>query len=99
MSFFHNTLGRITWEHREIAVFTLGDSEEIFLAEDAVKSSKSFKQYYGIHPVSSQWRQGWTQEKHNQFKGKSNQREALMAEETRERLVVVPKLPPDCTIC
>lgn len=39
-------------------LFTLGDSEEIFLAEDLEKSSKTFKQYYGIYPVSSQWRQG-----------------------------------------
>lgn len=37
MSFFHDTPGRITWEHREITLFTLGDSEEIFLAEDAEK--------------------------------------------------------------
>lgn len=39
-------------------LFTLEDSEEIILAEDAEKSSKTFKQYYGIYPVSSQWRQG-----------------------------------------
>lgn len=85
MSFFHNTPGRITWAHREIMLFTLGDSEEIFLAEDAEKSSESFQQYYGIYPFSSQWRQGWTQENHNPFKGKSKQQEAIAAEETCER--------------
>lgn len=91
MSFFHNTPGRITWEQREIMLFTLGDSEEIFLAEDLEKSSKTFKQYYGIYPVSSQWRQGWTQEQHNPFIGKSKQREALTAEETREWRAVSSK--------
>lgn len=41
-----------------MVLFTLGDPEEIFLAEDAEKNSKSLRQYYGIYLVSLQWCQG-----------------------------------------
>lgn len=41
-----------------MVLFTLGDPEEIYLPEETEKNGKSLKQYYGIYPVSLQWRQG-----------------------------------------
>lgn len=56
-----------------MVLFALGDPEEIYLPEETEKNDRSLQQYYGIYPVSLQWRQGWIQEMHSRFKGKSKQ--------------------------